>query len=176
MAQTPILGCVYMFAGNFAPKGYAFCAGQILPIAQNTALFSLLGANYGGNGSTTFALPDLRGRFAIQQGQGPDLQDVSLGEVSGTNSVSILINEMPAHNHAMACDGNGAANNDPTNGYFGNEGAQVVPTYYSPGPANATMAPLAIGIAGGSQPVSIQNPCLGINYIIALNGIFPSRN
>jgi microcystin-dependent protein len=176
MAQTPILGCVYMFAGNFAPRGYAFCAGQILPIAQNTALFSLLGTTYGGNGSSTFALPDLRGRFAVQQGQGPGLQSIDLGEVGGSNSASILISEMPAHNHAMLCDSGGAANTDPAGGYFGNEGAQVTPTYYSPGPPNGTMAPQTIGIAGGSQPLSIQNPCLGINYIIAMQGIFPSRN
>jgi microcystin-dependent protein len=176
MALTPVLGCVYMFAGNFAPRGYALCQGQILPIAQNTALFALLGTSYGGNGTTNFALPDLRGRFPVQQGQGAGLEPVLLGETGGFDTATVSQAQMPAHTHAMACDGNGAANTDPTNGFFGNEGVQVTPTYYSPGPANATMAPLALGVSGGSQPVSIQNPCLGITYIIATNGIFPSRN
>jgi microcystin-dependent protein len=176
MAQTPILGCVFMFAGNFAPKGYAFCAGQLMSIAQNSALFSILGVTYGGDGKVTFALPDLRGRFPVQQGQGAGLQFIDLGESSGVTSTGVLTNQMPSHNHIMACDSSGAANTDPAGGYFGNEGFQVTPTYFSPGPGSTVMSPLAVGLTGGSQPVSIQNPCLGINYIIATAGIYPSRN
>src|SRR5213083_190033 len=101
MAQDPILGCIFMFAGNFAPRGYALCQGQLLSIAQNTALFSILGTTYGGNGQTTFGLPDLRGRAPVGQGQAPGLNNVQLGESGGIQSASLTINNMPAHNHAV---------------------------------------------------------------------------
>src|SRR5579872_6318106 len=101
MASQPYLGAIFLFAGNFAPRGYLLCQGQILSISQNAALFSILGTTYGGNGTTTFALPDLRGRAPIGEGNGPGLNPVSLGQASGSNSVSILSNNMPIHNHLI---------------------------------------------------------------------------
>ena len=101
MASSPILGCIFIFAGNFAPRGYALCQGQIMSIQQNTALFSLLGTTYGGNGTTTFALPDLRGRAPIGTGTGPGLSPINEGQLGGANSASILIANMPSHSHAL---------------------------------------------------------------------------
>jgi microcystin-dependent protein len=178
MSDTPILGCIYMFAGNFAPRGYALCAGQILPISQNTALFSLLGTTYGGNGQTTFALPDLRGRSPIGAGQGPGLSNISLGEQAGTEAVTLLTTNMPAHNHTLGATTNSASGGTPTNNVLADTGGSQGggTNTYAAGPANTTMAPSSIGAAGGNQPFANRNPYLGINYIIAINGIFPSRN
>lgn len=175
MASEPILGTIFIFAGNFAPSGYQLCQGQLLAISQNAALFSILGTTYGGNGVSTFGLPDLRGRAPIGQGSGPGLSPVNLGEIAGAQNVSILTNNMPAHTHLIGCDSGGAANTDPTNGIPGNPGLgqQAI---WSAGPANATMLPTMVKPVGGNLPVNIQNPYLGINYIIAVNGIFPSRN
>src|SRR5437867_1864890 len=103
MALEPFYGEIRMFAGNFAPRNWAFCQGQILPIAQNTALFSLLGTTYGGNGSTTFALPDLRGRVPIHQGQGTGLSSYTMGQNGGTESETLTVNQMPAHKHTPGC-------------------------------------------------------------------------
>lgn len=169
------IGSIVLFAGNFAPRGWAFCQGQLLPIAQNTALFSILGTTYGGNGQTNFALPDLRGRAPIGTGQGPGLTNVQLGESIGSETVTLTVNQMPAHNHAMACDATSAGSADPTNNYPGNPGTLSGAQLYG-STANALMAPAAISPAGGSQPVSIQQPSLGMNYIICLEGLFPSRN
>lgn len=187
------IGEIRMFAGTFAPRSWAFCQGQLLSISQNTALFSILGTTYGGNGQTTFALPDLRGRSPIGAGPaGPGLSPISLGEVSGTETVTLLTTQMPAHNHTATatvtgtvapgcCDDNG--NNDSPGGNrpaIAPAGTQV----YSNAAADAAMATtninatatVTIGIAGNSQPVPIRNPYLGMNYIICLEGIFPSRN
>jgi microcystin-dependent protein len=175
MASQPYIGAIFMFAGDFAPRGYQLCQGQILPIAQYTPLFSILGTTYGGNGSTTFALPDLRGRGPIGQGAAPTLSPVVLGQVGGNQNVSILISNMPSHNHTINCDSGGAANTDPTASIPGNPGLgqQAI---WSAGPANSTMLPTMVGLAGNSVPVNIQNPYLGLNYIIAIEGLFPSRN
>jgi microcystin-dependent protein len=175
MASQAYIGAIFIFAGNFAPRGFQLCQGQLLAISQNAALFSILGTTYGGNGTTTFALPDLRGRAPIGQGTGPGLSPVVLGQVSGANSVTILTTNMPAHNHSIGCDSGGSANTDPTNGIPGNPGVGQQPIY-SAGPANAKMLPAMVGMTGNSQPLNIQNPILGINYIIATVGIFPSRN
>src|SRR3981189_2971537 len=113
-SNEPYLGSIGIFAGNFAPRGYALCQGQILSIAQNTALFSILGTTYGGNGQTTFALPDLRGRSPIEAGQGPGLTNISLGEQSGTQNVSVLISNLPAHNHLVNCDATGSSSLSPS--------------------------------------------------------------
>jgi microcystin-dependent protein len=179
MSDTPFLGCIFMFAGNFAPRGYALCQGQILPIAQNTALFSLLGTTYGGNGQTTFALPDLRGRAPIGQGQGPGLSPITLGEVAGTETTTLLITNMPAHNHTLTCDTNPASVGAPSGNLLADSGTSQsggVPIYSNSNAPNGSLNPQSIGVAGGSQPFAIRNPYLGINYIIALQGIFPSRN
>jgi microcystin-dependent protein len=190
---------IALFAGSFAPRSWAFCSGQILGISTNTALFSLLGTTYGGNGQTTFALPDLRGRFPLGTGQGPGLPAINLGEMSGTPNTTLLITNMPAHNHVgtiasasvsqAATTGAGTTNIPgptvapsllPTIG--GGPSAQPIKGYGIPdsttflAPTTNVTGTVNIGIAGGSQPFSIMNPYLGMNYIIATEGIFPSRN
>lgn len=181
--SDPLLGSIIIFAGNFAPRGYAFCSGQILSIAQNTALFSLLGTTYGGNGQTTFALPDLRGRAPIGQGQGPGLANISLGEVAGVESTTILTTQMPAHTHVadLKLRARNASGNSqtPVGSVLAREAAGVTATYSTDdadtdmktGAMTGTIAP-----SGGSQPLAIRNPYLGVSYIIAIEGIFPSRN
>jgi microcystin-dependent protein len=178
MSDSPILGCIFMFAGNFAPRGFALCAGQLLPISQNTALFSILGTTYGGNGQTTFALPDLRGRSPIGAGQGPGLSNISLGEMAGTENVTLLSNNMPVHNHVLQANSGSASVGAPAGNLLadsGNSQSGGVPIYTS-GTPNAQLNAQSIGLAGGNQPFSNRNPYLGINYIIATQGIFPSRN
>jgi microcystin-dependent protein len=157
---------------NFAPRGWAFCNGQILPIAQNTALFSLIGTTFGGNGQTTFALPDLRGRFPNSSGQGPGLSNYDLGQVSGTESVTLTVNQMPAHGHAVAPPGstNSPTASKPTNN------VPAAGNFYDAGPGAVTMFNYQTGLAGGNQPTGIMNPYLTLNFCIALEGIFPSRN
>lgn len=171
------IGEIRMFAGNFAPRNWAFCSGQILAISQNTALFSILGTTYGGNGQTTFALPNLCGRVAVGTGQGPGLPSVDLGEMAGEWTHTLISTEMPAHTHT-ATAGGATASTTAT------PGATVVPgpaslgagVSNSFGTPNASLAPPTIGIAGGSQPHNNMQPYLGMNYIICLYGIFPSRN
>jgi microcystin-dependent protein len=173
----PFIAEIVWFAGNFAPRGWAFCAGQILPIAQNTALFSLLGTTYGGNGQTTFALPDFQGRVAVGQGQGPGLPSIDLGEEAGSPTESVIITEMPAHVHtitegASTVDGNPNAVKSPANAFPGY--SDSAPLYATA--SNANLAPITCGPAGGSQPHNNMQPFLGMNYIIATEGVYPSRN
>jgi microcystin-dependent protein len=172
-AQDPFIGEIRLVPYNFAPQGWAFCEGQLLSIAQNTALFSLLGTNFGGNGVTTFALPDLRGRVPVGVGQGPGLPNVSLGEIAGEPYHTLTINEMPAHTHAaVAHAGNGSA--DAPGNLLPARNPAGIPAYGAGG--DAALAPEAIGTTGGSQPHNNMQPYLGLHYIIALQGIFPSRN
>jgi microcystin-dependent protein len=175
MASQPYLGAIFIFAGNFAPRGYQLCQGQLLPISQNAALFSILGTTYGGNGTSTFALPDLRGRAPIGQGNGPGLNPVVLGEIAGSQNVSILTSNLPAHNHMINCDSGGAAGTNPAGSIPGNPGLGQL-AIYSAGPANGQMLQSMVANTGGNIPISVQNPFLGISYIIAMEGIFPSRN
>ena len=170
----PFIAGIVLFAGNFAPRGWAFCSGQILSIAQNTALFSLLGTTYGGNGQTTFALPDLRGRVPIHPGQGPGLSSYDLGEKSGTENMTLLVTNMPAHNHILNAVSESGDASAPVGAFLANSGA--LDKEYKTTGTNVAMNPQAIGISGGSQPFSIVQPYTCINYIIALQGIFPSRN
>ena len=173
-AQEPILGEIRMFAGNFAPTGWAFCQGQLLPIAQNTALFSLLGTTYGGNGTTTFALPDLRGRVPVGFGQGPSLSNRVIGEKFGTETVTLTTAQMPAHSHtvnAVTTEGN---QNLHTNSLPAN--TKTLDKEYSDANANTTMKATMVNPTGGSQPFGVSQPSLGVNFIIALQGIYPSRN
>ena len=183
MSTEPFIGEIKIFGFNFAPRGYATCQGQILSIAQNTALFSLLGTTYGGNGQTTFALPDLQGRMPIGQGQGPGLPSYTMGEEAGTTNVTLLSTNMPIHNHAATGINvripvtSASEDSSATNNYIGN----AVNDTFGPtaSPTNSLGAPVVSGttaLAGGSQPFSILNPYLTINYSIALEGIFPSRN
>lgn len=178
--DAPFIGSIVLFAGNFAPRGWAFCEGQILPIAQNTALFSILGTTYGGNGQTTFALPDLRGRVPLGTGQGPGLANYILGEVIGVENVTLNTNELPAHNHTVQVSSGQADSANGSGGYLAVAngslaGDPVVVNTYNGAP-NATLGPTSITPTGNNMPhVNIQ-PSLGLNYIIALQGIFPSRN
>ena len=168
------LGEIRMFAGNFAPTGWAFCQGQLLPIAQNQALFSLLGTTYGGDGRTTFALPDLRGRVPVGFGQGPGLSNRVIGEKFGSELVTLNINQMPLHNHtvnAVTTEGN---QNLPTNSLPAN--TKALDKEYSDANANTTMKATMVNPTGGNQPFGVTQPSLGVNFIIALQGIFPSRN
>jgi microcystin-dependent protein len=180
--SDPFLGQLMIFAGNFAPRGWATCDGQILSIAQNTALFSLLGTTYGGNGQTTFALPDLRGRVPIHVGQGPGLSPYTLGEVSGVESVTLNTTQMPMHNHTatatVSCaDSAQSLSDSPVGGVPGgvSGGPQVFATSGT-AQMSATMVTPTVGIAGGNQPHENRQPFLVMTVCIALEGIFPSRN
>jgi microcystin-dependent protein len=172
--SEPFLATIIMFGGNFAPRGWAFCNGQILSIAQNTALFSLLGTTYGGNGQTTFALPDLRGRAPIQQGQGPGLSPYDLGQLSGTESTTLTTTEMPSHTHPFQILANESDANAkvPLNNYF----ASNPNNFYATTQDGTKMGIQNTGLAGGSQPFGIIQPYLCVSFIIALEGIYPSRN
>lgn len=179
----PFLAEIKIFAGNFAPRGWAFCQGQILSIAQNTALFSLLGTTYGGNGQTTFALPDLRGRVPVGMGQGPGLSQYLLGQQAGLEAVTLLASEMPAHTHTATSTANArtpAGNSNDAAGRIWADDAGVSSATYSTLAANAQMSPAAItttvAVAGGGQPHTNVQPYLALSFIIALQGIFPSRN
>lgn len=172
--SEPFLGMIIIVPYNFAPRGWAFCSGQILPISQNTALFSLIGTTFGGNGQTTFALPDLRGRWPNSSGQGPGLSNYDLGQVGGNESTTLTINQMPAHNHnsttpAVTTDGNSP---DPAAGAVLAGGTNI----YRVAAATVQMSPTPTSLTGGSQPFSILQPYLTLNFCIALEGIFPSRN
>lgn len=168
------IGEIRMFAGNFAPRSWAFCDGQLLPIAQNSALFSILGTTYGGDGRTTFALPDLRGRLPMHPGNGPGLTPRTLGESGGTETVTLMASQMPAHNHSVGCHSN-ADQAAPAGNLPATEVSGAAPIY-SDQPADGTMNPAMIGMAGGSQPHDNMSPFLCVSFIIALEGIFPSRN
>jgi microcystin-dependent protein len=177
---------IRMFAGNFAPRNWAFCAGQILSIAQNTALFSLLGTTYGGNGQTTFQLPDLRSRVPVGTGQGPGLPNVVLGEISGAPTTTLLIANMPSHNHTATLNASNvkATTQGPVAGAAlgraQDSTGTVAPLVYTPvsSSPNIALDPASVttGLTGGSQPFNNLQPYLGMNYIICLFGIFPSRN
>ncbi|KIG17597.1 Microcystin dependent protein [Enhygromyxa salina] len=171
--MEPFIGMIVQFGGNFAPRGWALCNGQILSIAQHTALFSILGTTYGGDGRTSFALPDLRGRVAIHEGAGPGLTLRKLGETGGHETVTLTVNQMPAHNHPVLADKTLATTGDPVGNAFGHTGDTSI---YEAGPPNQVMDADTIGNRGGGQPVDVMPPFLAINFIIALEGIFPSRN
>jgi microcystin-dependent protein len=179
--SEPYIGEIIMFAGNFAPRGWALCNGQLLSIAQNSALFSILGTTYGGDGHTTFALPDLRGRVPMQPGAGPGLTPHSLGESSGSETVTLLSPQMPAHTHAIAAGGN-ATSSLPASNLFGattgqtGEGQPVEVFGYAAGTPTTMMSPQALSTAGGSQPHANMQPYLCVNFIIATEGIFPPRD
>jgi len=168
---------IRMFAGNFAPRNWALCNGQLLPISQNTALFSLLGTYYGGNGQTNFALPDLRGRAPMHWGNGPGLTSRVLGELSGENTVTLLTTEMPAHTHTIS--GATIPSSTPgatpaSNTLFTNSSPNGV--YAAAVGTPVLLAPQSISTAGGSQPHNNTQPYQAVTFIIAMQGIFPARN
>lgn len=168
---------ILFFAGNFPPKYWAFCEGQILAISSNTALFSLLGTTYGGNGTTTFALPDFRGRVPVGVGQGPGLPNISLGQRLGASTVTLLTTQMPAHTHAASAAVAVASTNGSSATPVGNIFTTAAASAYgSSANSAASAATLTLGGAGGNQAFSVQQPTLGINFVICQFGIFPARD
>ncbi len=180
--MEPFIGQIMMVGFSFAPRGWAFCAGQLLPINSNQALFSLLGTQYGGDGRTTFGLPDLRGRCAMGMGNGPALTPRTQGERIGQETVNLNQNEIPSHTHQLMGNNAEGNTNDPTNSTLAKDnvtverGSPAIPVNgYSNGAANVSMG-TSISNTGGSQAHNNMQPSLGMNYIIALQGIFPSRS
>jgi microcystin-dependent protein len=169
----PFVAEVRIFPYNFAPTGWAFCNGQLLPLSQNTALFSLLGTTYGGDGKSNFALPDLQGRGAMHPGQGPGLSLHDLGEEGGSETVTLLISEIPAHTHQMMAASSTADLQDPASNRVL---ARSQPGFaYINAAPNTTLAPEAVAPAGGNLPHNNMQPYLTLNYNIALQGVFPPR-
>lgn len=167
--MEPFIGQIMMFAGNFAPRGWAFCNGQLLSIAQNTALFSILGTTYGGDGKTTFALPDLRGRAPLHWGHGPGLSNRNLGESGGQETVTLTVDQMPAHGHLLTASNDAATARQPKDAVLAQSES------YTQLRPNVILSQSAITNAGDSQPHPNMQPFLGISFVIALQGIFPSR-
>jgi microcystin-dependent protein len=159
-----------MFGGNFAPAGWMFCEGQLLPISENETLFNLIGTTYGGDGQSTFALPDLRGRFPVHQGNG-----FILAQTGGEEEVTLTVNQIPSHQHVPLCNSAAGTLSSPTNAIWSaaSTGNQIYAD--PPNPYTATMHPQAIGPTGGSQPHTNFAPYLCINFIISLFGIFPTQ-
>jgi microcystin-dependent protein len=176
--MTPILAQISIFGFNFAPRGWAFCNGQILAISQNTALFSLLGTTYGGNGQTNFALPNLQGCSPVSAGQAPGLSNYLLGQSGGDPNIQLTAAQMPAHNHVAAANSGDGSLPAPTNNIWAGPGADRDLYWYSPYSLGSTvqMAANALSAAGGGQPHNNYMPYLAVNYCIALQGVFPSRN
>lgn len=169
---SPFLGEVRLFAGNFAPIGWNFCDGSLVPISQNDALFALLGTTYGGDGISTFALPDLRGRVPIHQGNLQGGSQYVIGELAGVENVTLLTQQIPAHTHQVFANSGAGNVSSGQNGFW----AQSTLNEFSAPPNSANLAPAAVGNAGGSQPHDNMIPFLTITYIIAMEGIFPSQN
>ncbi|MDX6481052.1 MAG: hypothetical protein QOG85_1562 [Gaiellaceae bacterium] len=172
----PFVAEIRIFPFNFAPKGWAFCDGQLLPLSQNTALFSLLGTTYGGDGKSTFALPDLQGRAPMHPRQGPGLSLHDLGETGGTETVSLLQSEIPAHSHALTASQGDGLERTPSAGGTG----QLLATgigisqYQTPG-AQTDLNAAVVAPTGGSQPHNNMQPYLTFNFNIALQGVYPPR-
>lgn len=172
--SDPYIGEIRPFGFNFAPQGWAQCNGQLLSIAQNTALFSILGTTYGGDGRTTFALPNLQAQAPLNFGQGPGLTERVLGESGGTPSVTLLQSELPTHSHSADADGSSAGVASPENAVWG-AGGRGRPPAYSTDTPNMAMSPEALAPVGGSQPHNNLPPYQVVNFCIALQGIFPPR-
>lgn len=166
---------IRLFAGNFAPKGWAFCNGQLLPLSQYQALFGILGTTYGGDGRTSFALPDLRGRVPVHAGtsSGPGVREVHLGESSGTNTNVMSIANLPPHNHAVLASNQQGTSGDPTNNFPANSGNTDAEYANN---ANATMNAQMTNRVGNGQPINNMQPYLGLNYIISLQGVYPNED
>ncbi|MGN6184625.1 MAG: phage tail protein [Thermoanaerobaculia bacterium] len=168
----PFVAEIRIFPFNFAPKGWAWCDGQLLPLSQNTALFSLLGTTYGGNGKSNFALPDLQGRAPMHPGQGPGLSLHDLGETGGSETVSLLESEIPSHSHGLTCSQADGISQSPQ-GVLLATGINIS-QYHTPG-ALTSLSPQALAPAGGDQPHNNMQPYLTFYFCIALQGVFPPR-
>ncbi len=167
---SPFIGEIRLFGGNFAPRAWAFCDGALMSIAQNSALFNLIGTTYGGDGVNTFALPDLRGRIPVHQGTGADGISYPLGQMAGVESVTLTVNQMPTHSHVPIGAANGGQTTPIGNTYGGGQ------DLFSTAAPSVQLLPTTVANAGGSQPHSNLMPSLCVTYIIALEGIFPSQN
>ena len=172
-AYEPYLGEIQFVAFNFPPQGWALCDGQLLPISQNTALFSLLGTTYGGDGKSNFALPNMQGNAPMHPGQGPGLSLHDLGETGGSNTVTLLQSEMPAHSHTWTASNQDATDQSPVNELFAG-GVGGIAMYAAPGSVTQ-LAPNALNPAGGDQPHNNMMPYLTLNFCIALQGVYPPR-
>jgi len=172
--SEPFLAEVRIFAGNFAPRGWAFCEGQLIAISQNTALFSLLGTTYGGNGQTTFGLPNLQGRAPMHPGQGPGLTDRWLGEQGGTASETLTQTELPFHTHAMKYNKTVAGDSNSPAGKLFAKSVVPIASVFSSSPPDTAIG--SSTVAGNSQLHNNMQPYLGVSYIIAMQGIFPPRS
>ena len=170
--SEPFVGEIRMFAGNFAPRGWAFCDGQLLAVSQNDALFSLLGTIYGGDGRTTFGLPDMRGRIPIHAGTGPGLSPRRLGSQAGAESVTLTILDMPSHTHAMSMSSGPANVSNPMQAVVGTSN---VIEMFTADTADVMLSSLSIGQVGGDRSHTNMMPYLCVNFIIALFVIYPSR-
>jgi microcystin-dependent protein len=170
MAQ-PYVGEIRMFGGNFAPVGWAFCNGALMPISENDTLFTLIGTTYGGNGTTTFQLPNLQGRLPIHQGTGGGLSNYTIGQAAGVESVTLSINQIPSHNHLATVSTTAATASSPQ----GNVVANGTANLFLRDVISDTMNANSVGISGGSQPHSNIMPYLCISFIISLYGVFPSQ-
>lgn len=171
MAQ-PYYGEIRMFAGNFAPAGWMFCEGQLLPISENDVLFQLIGTTYGGDGQSTFGLPDLRGRIPIHLGNASSGTNYQLGESAGSQEVTLTVNQLPVHSHSSAA-AVPAVNTSPLGKLVADTDTTLI---YAEGPGSSQPSPNAMAVAGGSQPHDNVMPFLCVNFIISLFGIFPSPN
>ncbi len=173
--SDPFVAEIRIFGFNFAPKGWALCNGQLIPISQNTALFSLLGTTYGGDGKSTFALPNLQDRSPMHPGQGPGLSLHDLGESAGEAAVTLLNTELPVHSHTAGANAGSGGQAAPPNNVWGSLAGRTPPPLYQSGAPNVSMSASALGLAGSSLPHNNRQPYLGLNFCIALQGIFPAR-
>ena len=167
--MTAYVGEIRIFAGNFNPNGWAFCDGQLLPISENETLFNLIGTTYGGDGQSTFALPNLQSRVPIHQGTASSGNTYQLGEAGGVESVTLTVQQIPNHTHPLLASPDGADRRGATNGVFGRTPAEA----YASEVDTITLSPQSISSVGGSQPHENMQPFLGVNFIIALFGVFP---
>ena len=174
--SNPFVAEIRIFPYNFAPEGWAMCDGQLLPISQNVALFSLLGTTYGGNGTSNFALPNLQGSAPMAPGQGRGLSNYELGESGGAATVTLTEGEIPAHSHAAGCNSGAATQLSPANGVWASAQGSTPPDLYSRDTPSVEMSDSALGLTGGSQPHNNLQPYLSLNFCIALQGVFPARS
>lgn len=172
--SEPFIGEIKIFPYSFAPQGWAYCNGQIMQISQNQALFAVIGITYGGNGSTTFALPNLQGRVPISFGSGPGLTPRTIGQSSGSNFVTLSVGQIPGHTHTLSGESVDGTQKTVNNAYPAQAGSQF--SYQNAASPLAQMNGAALSTSGGSQPHANMQPCLGVNYCIALIGIFPPRS
>lgn len=171
--SNPFIGEIRLFAGSFAPAGWSFCEGQLIPISENDALFTLIGTMYGGDGQSTFALPDLRGRVPVHQGQGPGLSNHVIAEAAGVEAVTLTIQQIPAHTHPMVVSKDQGTQSAPAGKVLASNQSVLM---YRPGVGTQNFDPSAVTITGGSQPHTNVQPYLVVSYIISLYGIFPTQN